>query len=399
MYLSTTILVPRIRRGLQNNMHVLLNCTKDGLGLCFGRADSQSGIPTSPTHGTSRLPGNIIGSFMSTEYKGRRRGSYIVYDCSRTRLGSCGGWSDRLSGILTTFVIALLTNQTFLINHDKPCPLGDFLVPRQLDWRYNSSLLSGRTSVYRYLVDGMSKNLRNSISINQGLNSYFGKQNLQSSFSHDVYFLRVNWDLTREFRKRPNIYSEVPWIAKLSYADIYRELFNFLFKPSTLFIRELQAQNRTRRKIACAHVRISDNPNRPRNRSNLKVQLEILWKFMDDVDKDVYDIFIATNNYDVATKAKKRYPNNFIDNKGPIQHIDRPNDNSREGFLKQLLDFYTLTRCDILLIGKSGFGMTAAYLRNTEADLYCCHIKDRTSKACTRSTLEDVFPGYVLAPT
>lgn len=405
VYLSTNI--RRSYPGQPDDMRVKLDCGKDGHGVCGGRADRRlPGIQTTPTrdilsrvlgranhetlpgaHNTSQRTRNIIGQFMSTRYKGPRGGSYIVYDCSINRRGQCGGWADRLSGILTTFVIALLTNKTFLINHDNPCVLEDFLVPGEHDWRYNATLLSGRTNTYKHLVDGSSNHLR----------TYFsGKEDINTCFSTDVSFLRMNWDYTTEFRKRPNISSEVPWITKLNYADIYRELFNFLFKPSVLLDRELKNLNRTKPKMACSHVRVGDNLKRPSGRAKIQQQLEVLWKFMDAIDKTVYDIFVASDDETVANKAKERYKENFIDIKGPITHIDQTTHRAYDGFLKQLLDFYTLTRCDILIIGCTGFGIMAGYVRNSEADLYC--YKDGNNTPCARSTLEDVFPGHILAP-
>lgn len=371
---------------------LLVACTM--LVLLVGKYHANPWMRTlypSPTHAQTfdidppRQVFNIIGRAMPTTY---RSGSFIVYECSRQ--GQCGGWSDRLSGILTTFVIALITNKRFLINHNMPCSLEDYFEPNQLDWRYNSSILSGRTSVFHEFQNRNSDTIRNYFS---------GKHDLKGFFSHQVTFLQINWDFTNEFRRRPNISREVPWIVNLQYADIYKELFNYLFLPSTFLSRKLAAQNRTRVKTACAHIRVGSNPLMPADSFRDRQPLAVLWNFMDKVDKSLYDIFIAADNDAVKTLAKKRYPGNYIDTVGRITHIDNNHTNvdAREGFLKQLLDFYTLVNCDILIVANSGFSVTAAYLRNRDSGLYC--FKENNIVPCTRYTIHDSFPGPILAPT
>ena len=41
------------------------------------------------------------------------------------------------------------------------------------------------------------------------------------------------------------------------------------------------------------------------------------------------------------------------------------------GFRKVLMDFYVLSKCDILLVTGSGFGRLASYLRLDQSELYC----------------------------
>jgi len=64
----------------------------------------------------------------------------LVYVCNPFSL--CGGHGDRTNGILSAFVLALLTSRAFFIDLDSPLPLGLVLQPRRdeegaflLDWR------------------------------------------------------------------------------------------------------------------------------------------------------------------------------------------------------------------------------------------------------------------------
>lgn len=336
-------------------------------------------------------PGGIMGKYIPTAMGRGLKRRFIVYDCSKARPGKCGGWSDRLSGILTVFVISIITKQQFLIHHDNPCQLEDYLVPRLLDWRFNPNILVNRTSTYHDLKNHKSDRIREYLD---------GSQNLSSYFTHDVNFVRINWDYTDTFRMRTNIGEEVPWIRSLHYADIYKEVFNFLFIPSEFVSAELEYQIRTQKRTACAHIRYGGNPNMPDDLRRERQPLSVLWKFMDKLDKDIYDIFISADSDDVRKIAKNRYRDNIIDTWGKIAHIDRPRAatpvDPRESFLKQLLDFLALTRCDILIIQSSGFGINAAYLRNHDLALYCW--ENRAIVPCTRHTLPGKYHTQILAP-
>ncbi|XP_069111166.1 uncharacterized protein [Argopecten irradians] len=316
---------------------------------------------------------------------------YIVYDCSQANPGVCGGWSDRLSGILSTLVIAILTKRNFLIKHDKPCLLGDYLIPTNLlDWRYNKSMLINKTFLYQDLSARKSTTLRPYLR---------GKLDVTSYFKHDVDFLRINWDFTEEFRKRPTIGTEIPWMTKLHYADIYRQLFMSLFKPSPLFSDALNKFRNKRRRpyIACAHLRVGRNPNMPGDDPRSTLKLNAVWDYLNNLNKSTYDFFVASDAEHVKNIARNRFPTNIIDSPGKITHIDQSNGNDPSaGFLKQLLDFYTLLDCDVLITSVSGFSIFAAYLRGTDSGLYC--LASGGLLPCSRYTINDIFPGEFLAP-
>ncbi|XP_069111167.1 uncharacterized protein [Argopecten irradians] len=341
-------------------------------------------------HTIIHSPENILGKFiqkrMSTDGD-----KYIVYDCSKARKGICGGWSDRLSGILSTLVISLLTKRRFLINHDNPCRLQDFLVPTQgFDWVYNDSIVKGRTQSFHNLIAHGSRNLRKYMTGSSDINTYF---------KHDISFVRMNWDFTEDFRKRPHIGLEIPWVTELHYADMYKQLIDYFFKPSPLLSKSLddfKRKNRLRPKLACAHIRTGKNPNMPHDDPRSATPLTVLWKYFDKFNKTEYDFFIASDSDSVKSLAKGRYAANMIDTPGKITHIDQPNRNDdRTGFLKQLLDFYTLASCDALVLPKSGFSIFAAYIREKKSKLYC--VRNDDLRPCSRYTIHNTFPEPILA--
>ncbi|OWF49475.1 hypothetical protein KP79_PYT17542 [Mizuhopecten yessoensis] len=317
---------------------------------------------------------------------------YIVYKCTNTKQSACGGWSDRLSGILSTFVISLLTKQRFLIHHDQPYLLQDYLAPNEYDWRYNSSILTKLKRTNHNLDNA------NSVKIKKYL---YGKKDLNNYFKRNkIHFIRMNWDFTEVFRTRSHIGRDVPWITKLHYADIYKELFNYLFKPSETLSRALKAQKRPRSKTACAHIRIGRNPTVPNDPPRHQQPMDILWNFFDRLDKDLYNIFVATDDDRILKTARDRYPEDIIDTYGKIGHIAKlPEEQkgNKDIFVKMFLDFSMLINCDILILTESGFGMVAAYIRNTDADLYCW--RGPELRPGSRYTVHHMFKWPLLAPS
>jgi hypothetical protein len=66
---------------------------------------------------------------------------FIHYECKNT----CGGWADRVKGILSAYAWALLTNRTFVLDIQHPCPLELVLEPNEVDWRANLDFIRQQT--------------------------------------------------------------------------------------------------------------------------------------------------------------------------------------------------------------------------------------------------------------
>ena len=105
---------------------------------------------------------NVDGSAKARVEKNQFRA--LIYVCNPLTL--CGGHGDRTNGILSAFLIALLTSRAFFIDFDSPLPLSLVLQPRQLreaeesgdfvlDWRLKGGSL-GHGSQDFYLDDRVS---------------------------------------------------------------------------------------------------------------------------------------------------------------------------------------------------------------------------------------------------
>lgn len=66
---------------------------------------------------------------------------YIMYRCDRELdKNLCGGFGDRLKGILSAYLWSLLTNRTFLLRVTKPCNMVTLLEPNEVEWNREISI-------------------------------------------------------------------------------------------------------------------------------------------------------------------------------------------------------------------------------------------------------------------
>ena len=155
----------------------------------------------------------------------KNNGRFIVYECT----SSGSGLGDRIKGIATTFLIALLTDRAFLINWNYPASIDHILVPNMIDWRV------GDLSEYRMLP--IFKSYR------------------MNTFEHAINYADVDFDETltsnhRNASKPSMIITRFNELLPILYSDRYRSklqrlglwrmketdflgcIFEFLFRPS-----------------------------------------------------------------------------------------------------------------------------------------------------------------------
>ena len=60
---------------------------------------------------------------------------YLVYECKF----HCGGWADRLKGIMSVYALSLLTNRRFLIDIRTPCNFSQLFMPNTVEWRASAN--------------------------------------------------------------------------------------------------------------------------------------------------------------------------------------------------------------------------------------------------------------------
>ena len=68
---------------------------------------------------------------------------FLVYRCDAyyDKNRNCGGLADRLKGILSGYVWALITNRTFLIHMNRPCDFTNLYSPNKHNWnKYDNNV-------------------------------------------------------------------------------------------------------------------------------------------------------------------------------------------------------------------------------------------------------------------
>ena len=61
------------------------------------------------------------------------RMKYIQYECNVPHK-VCGGWADRLKGIMSTYALSMILNRSFLLQITQPCYIETLLQPNQINW-------------------------------------------------------------------------------------------------------------------------------------------------------------------------------------------------------------------------------------------------------------------------
>lgn len=148
--------------------------------------------------------------------------------------------------------------------------------------------------------------------------------------------------------------------------------------------------------MACAHVRMGKRFDGEQVRTTLSQFVEI-WRFLKKMEKKKFNIFIATDSVNVAKRARKLFSTSLVEIAGNITYMDvTVKEDICDGFRKSLLDFLVLTKCDVLVLTRSGFGILAANLRNDQSELHC--MTPTGLVGCTRLTVHGLYPTLLLSP-
>ena len=74
----------------------------------------------------------------------------LVYSCPPQH--TCGGLADRFKGIVSSFLLAILSGRSFFIDFSSPFSLDDALTTRTIDWRLEGvEALEPGMAAYWYL--------------------------------------------------------------------------------------------------------------------------------------------------------------------------------------------------------------------------------------------------------
>ncbi|RNA22600.1 hypothetical protein BpHYR1_005040 [Brachionus plicatilis] len=292
------------------------------------------------------------------------KGEYsIQYECLQSDL--CGGWADRLKGILSTYAFSLITNRKFVIKITKNCDLESILVPNKIDWKYDKSekYQANETKVLSYRW-------------NFNLNQVFRKEkNLFSEYKNvSLLIIKAGFMFSEPIAENVFLKSKVEKLGynqsrfKIVYQfhNWYKELFQLnaeMQKKYEIFTKKIKPDGDT--KLICAQIRMGD----PGSQSELSktVSLEF-WNFIqnnfliNDNNSSRYVIYVTSDREEVKKEAKKFFTKNqvfYMDKSS--DHVDLSS--NCKNTANVILDFHVMQNCDIGIVSHSGFGILGLWNR------------------------------------
>ncbi|XP_012942401.1 uncharacterized protein LOC101851600 isoform X2 [Aplysia californica] len=327
--------------------------------------------------------------------KAATSGKYFIYRCDEATMSLCGGWDNRVNGVLLSYIVANLTGRVFKFEHLKPaCDLTRYLLPNEVDWHLPKSF-------HKRVIPSKDVKLIKRVDDNKFLDS-LPTMNFEGMSPAEVPYVYFLGNRNYELRlKCSTVYqNQLSWMRHLSRGDIKAAVYKRLFKLSPnldVKLKNLLAQNlpTAKHRLICAHLRIGANPS---NKYDGKIQdintIGNVWSFVKNHSKTDFDrVFVMSDANAAIEDAKKQsFGHRLILTDGPIVHVDRNRGLTTEhkcaGLEKLIFDQHILMNCDVLMIGSSGISRLAAYIRNTDEGLYCYSSAKGTVEPCTRQDFE-----------
>ncbi|KAF4657656.1 hypothetical protein FOZ61_006137 [Perkinsus olseni] len=298
-----------------------------------------------------------------------RSSRFLVFSCNPWSL--CGGHGDRINGISTAFVLALLTGRALLLDVDSPIPLGLLLqpLPDSIDWRIPPSGVGAHPSVFVY-VDNRKRLIRD-------LPFIANDTRRVMIFSHNHRDIG-NILESEAFRKSPAA------LAIREVEHLTSEIWRCLFQPTIHLARHIERATRATfgtdnpGSFIAVHFRSGDrqldkwwDPKRH--------GLETLNEFLACAARVEEELglsaahtkwFLSSDTEDVFdTVALREHGAKIVrlridetDEGEEIVHIDRSSDVYHQftGVTLSYVNYYILQKAAAIVLSRSFFGETAA---------------------------------------
>lgn len=305
---------------------------------------------------------------------------FLMYRCEvqADKNRNCGGLGDRIKGIVSAYLWALIANRTFLIRIDRPCEFDQLYEPNNfaIDW-------NGRRNETFERYDMIEINVDNSFK------SRFHKLNFTLLYQKKkLIVLKSNRNLAESISKtiHSSIRARVKKLGfdpqKLDIPYTFKHIYNFLFKLTPhlnlkykSFLSKAKPHNDT--KLICAQIRIGKHRHfykrkyvdiYAQSESNSKRYWDIIReKFLAHMLSENYKIFITTDSEMVHQEALREFGiDKIVFNEGPFNHVDFLENTQDDctNIEKSILDFHSLQNCDMAVISRSQFGRIGLWNRD-----------------------------------
>ena len=205
-----------------------------------------------------KTPGLLESATSSFEIRADERessssGKFLIYKCSRSN-SLCGGWADRQKGMVSAFLLALVTNRRFGITMTTPCDVRKFYLPNEYNWIIRDEDIEGKTRRTIRSIDSSNSFRRDLFTMD-----------FNAEYPEDVVFLTTNNEHSKAILANPLYQKSLPVWARQPLSPFFHDAWHILMKPSPLlqdrldsFLHSLNFVTRTKRLVGL-HVRVGQS--------------------------------------------------------------------------------------------------------------------------------------------
>jgi len=295
--------------------------------------------------------------FHSSVLSGKQKAKYLVYDCSHR---PCGGHGNRINGIATLLVLAMITKRVLLIHSIYPVDINDYFYPNAIQW--NHAIPRNLNSKSYYLL--YTHYYRNYQEFENDLLNPVGP---------DVMYVRLQWGfyyhlMTFHDQLISKMVSMFNLKTQYDMIFLYGCTFSYLFKYRPEVAKELDTiqsnHGLVTGKYISMNVRSCLHDGCRYNLFNLKYPwsptFECAQKAAQALAKKLkvssVPIFLTADEPAVTAYAKERYGDQIVLSDAPFYHIDKAEYKgvnadrlNRQGFIGVLSDIEMCARAAVLV--------------------------------------------------
>jgi hypothetical protein len=317
---------------------------------------------------------------------------YIMYSCHLNDTNECGGWGDRVKGIMSAYWWSILSGRKLILNINRPCELSQILEPNKINWniKLNKTNISNYSEVtlFKFNDDHFKNELR-----------YIDLKKFHSD--KNLIILKTNRNFVWSFANT-KVASHIQMIFKLGYNNTnqidmpftYRKVNSKLFKLTpkldsylkNFYSTKLKPKRNT--KLICVQIRTRNARYNPKMKDELYLSPKVVNKFWIFVKTKLikkvkltenYKIFVAADNVTFRNDAIRIFgPDRIAYNNGDdiinIDYIKTKNNNNDEcpaGIVQTFKDFYSFQYCDMAIITQySQFGRFGIWNKGKVPSIY-----------------------------